>query len=155
MHEPLDLIARLAAGECDAEVMRWLVPGASAWVRARGAVCMEQCLRLPTTAARLRRAERDYWLMQAARGIEAAGPYSGAMALKAEIDKFLARGPWFAWRDLAEPPAGASKLRSAIFHAVKLNNGDGLSRRALQDIVGSAFRKKLPTSAPTLDASHQ
>lgn len=155
MHEPHDLVARLAAGECDAEVMRWLVPGMSAWVRARGAVRMEQCLRLPTTAARQRRTERDYWLMQAAREIPAAGPWRGACALKVELDVFLTRGGWLAWRNDDAPPPGSSRQRTALFFAMRAADGVSLSERALFDICRSVWAEKLRAPAPTLDASHQ
>ena len=115
------------------EIDRWIEDGTDAPLQAY--------LQFPITAARRRRYRRDKWLVLAAREIEASGTYTGALHLKAELDAFLTRGAWFAWRNDAAPPEDATKLRAALFWAVKFNDGSGdLTARRLQDIVGSVWR---------------
>lgn len=150
---PALLAARIASGDCDAEAMQWLTRGLRNWITAGGAMPLERCLRLPNTPARMRRLQRDHWLRRAAREIDADGPWRGACALKAELDTFMSRGGWLAWRDGDAPPEGTSRLREALFYAVKLNDGEDLSLRAIQEIVGSVFRQKVRTVTPTLKSS--
>lgn len=78
---------------------------------------------LPGIAGHDRRAQklamRDYWLMRALRECPGNTLWPKAVALEKEIKRFET-ALWPAWRDLDEPPAGASALRTALFHAFKI-----------------------------------
>lgn len=141
--DPHRLAAQFAAGVESAEAGRWLRDGIAAWVRAGGTVELEQCLGLASTPRRFRLAQRNYWLCRAAQALEESGEWSGAWSgavlLAAKLDDFIARGPWRAWREAGAPPAEASELREALFHAARLNEGESLSERSMFDISRSVL----------------
>lgn len=145
---PLAAVTRIAAGEPRDGDLQWFARGCAAWVLGRGAVPLERCLQLPRNDTKLRRAERDLWLVRAARGIDAIG---GARRLRDEISA-VERCHWRLWREEPVPPEGTSELRGAIFHALRLGDGAVLSRRQLQRIAGHVWGSRCPATSPTVDA---
>lgn len=115
---------------------------------------LEAYLALPTTAWRRRRYRRDAWLVRAALELGVSGSWAGPLALKAALDDFLSRGAWLAWRDDDAPPPGASRLRTCLFFAMKLNDGEELSARSLSRIARHVFAKKWREPAGTVTRIH-
>lgn len=138
----IDLAAEVAAGALNSEAHKWLRDGFAAWVGLGGAVPLERCLHLPSTPRRARLAKRNYWLIEAARALGGANSWSISVALAAELDDFLSRGAWRTWKDLAEPPEGASQLRTALFHVAKANDGRSLTPRHVSRCIGHVFERK-------------
>ncbi len=138
----IDLAAEVAAGALDSEAHKWLCDGFAAWVRAEGAVPLERCLHLPSTPRRARLIKRNFWLIEAARALGGANSWSVSVALAAELGDFLSRGAWRTWKDLAEPPEGASQLRTALFHVAKANDGKSLTPRHVSRCIGHVFERK-------------
>jgi hypothetical protein len=144
---PIDHAARLAAGQADPDALLWLQQGLAEWIREDGAMRLERCLRLPTTPARLRLLQRDFWLFEAARALECASSWHGAVQLAGELATFISRGPWRIWRNQPAPPDEASKLRRALFHVARLRGGRTLSEKQVYRIVGHVFQQKCPAPA--------
>ncbi len=136
---PMDLAWRVAAGQFNESVLDTLQRGFAAFVDAGGAVPLERCLRLPRSNARFRLAQRDRWLVEVARSIGGITSWARSAAVSNELDTFLARGAWRAWRDMQDPPAGTSNLRVALFYTAKFNDGKGLSTKQVSRIVGHLF----------------
>lgn len=67
---------------------------------------------------RLRQARRDYWLRQAYALIQAEAPRPRCEALQAQANRFES-AVWPRWRELDEPPEGASRLHACLFRACK------------------------------------
>lgn len=116
-----NLFAQAAAGDeaARAAALPLLFDGLKAFFRAHGTVPMERCLGLPPPSARraFALAERDYWLAVAHRLCDGATEWKRSQSLAVELQRFQAV-IWPAWRDLDEPPPEASRLRSALFHAM-------------------------------------
>lgn len=137
---PMDLAWRVAAGQFNESVHDALRRGFAAFVDAGGDVPLERCLRLPRSTARFRLTQRDRWLAEVAGSTEGVTSWAKSVAVSQALDAFLARGAWKAWRDLQDPPAGASNLRVALFYTAKFNDGKGLSPKQVGRIVGHLFR---------------
>jgi len=137
--DPVQAIVRFTSGQATDIDRAMLQKGFHAFLNADGAVPLERCLGIPTTPAGWRKARRDSWLCIAAGLLDAQGSAIGARALKVEWDRFISRGPWNAWRDEMDPPAGATPLSKALFYATLLNRSDSLTTRQLARIVGHIF----------------
>jgi hypothetical protein len=137
--DPVQAIVRFTSGQATDIDRAVLQKGFHAFLNADGAVPLERCLGIPTTPAGWRKARRDSWLCTAAGLLDATGSATGARALKSEWDRFISRGPWNAWRDEMDPPAGATPLSRALFYATMLNRSDSLTTRQLARIVGHIF----------------
>lgn len=106
------------------QVTRWLRTGFERWVAGRGD--LEACLGLRTgnPGDRPRQAVglaiRDWHLRSAGR-LCAGGSLSAlARELAGEIEAFESR-VWLRWKNLGDPPEGASKLRAHLFEARRLS----------------------------------
>ena len=132
----IECAARLAAGGADPTTLHWLHEGFKAWARCGGAIPLERCLHLPATPTRRRLLRRNVWVQIASNMIDAPGAFANATLLAAELDQFIARGPWLTWRGFENPPADASDLRTALFHIAKTNNGEPLSAKQLHRVLG-------------------
>jgi hypothetical protein len=147
--DPLAALAAVVADDWDESCMRWARAGMATWLRAGGRIPLERCLRLPKTPAKLRQAIRDSHLRQAASLIDASTPYARARALEREIAAFM-RCAWPAWRECSSPPPGTSRLREALFHALKAGDEAALSARQLATILGSVSGQKFPSRCSIL-----
>src|SRR5674476_438757 len=114
VNNPMDLALRVAAGRFDEWVLVTLQRGFAAFVNAGGAAALERCLRLPKSNVSFRKAQRDLWLAEVVRSTEGKSPWARYVAASAALDAFLSRGQWRAWRDMQDPPAGTSNLRTAL-----------------------------------------
>jgi hypothetical protein len=121
--DPLSLLelslAALESGEpLPPEARRWLIDGLGGWLAG---VPLEEALELNRLERNTRlKADRNRHLRQAWRLLEDMGgtPWARSVRLKAEIERFESV-LWPGWRDLPALPAGASELRTALFHAFK------------------------------------
>ena len=134
--EPIELLARVAAGSFDALALNWVRRGMAVYMRAGGAVQLELCLGLPNTTKRRQLIQRNAWLAEAAKHMPNASYWMVAVELAAKLDSFLSRGPWNAWRHLPGPPSDASKLRTALYQVAKANNGKSLSAKQIYRVIG-------------------
>lgn len=137
--EPIELLGRVATGTFDALALKWVQRAMAAYMRAGGEVQLELCFGLPNTTTRRRLMQRNAWLAEAAKHIPSTSSWLGAVELAAELDRFLSRGVWNAWRDLPAPPEGASGLRTALYHVAKANAGKSLSVKQVHRIAGRVF----------------
>lgn len=126
----------IANGRQDDSASRWLQNGFAAWLRCGGALPLHQCLALPSTESKLKRSKRDQWIVVAAALIDARNDWAAANELAIELDRFITRGPWRAWRDANAVPHDASRLRAALFHIAVSNGGKSLSTRQFQRVIG-------------------
>lgn len=127
--------SRMARGLYDESGFVWLESALSLYLRCGGKISMDRCLGLPTSEGKLRLLQRNQWIAVAAGCIEAASASAAAGTLAVELDRFLSRGPWREWRHASDPPADASKLRCALFHIAKANEGESLSANQLHRIL--------------------
>jgi hypothetical protein len=121
----LDLVALVSAGQFTPPVCARLQRGFSTFGAADDAersLSLERCLRLPGSAEGRRRTWRNRWLIELAGEFESDTLWGRAIEVSKALDEFLSRGPWQAWRDLADPPAGTSGLRTALFRVAKNND---------------------------------
>ena len=133
------LLVRLMTCTTTEADRRALSRAVQSWVRDEGALSLQRHLGLPTRPAGLRRLRRDGHLIDAAREIEAEGKWFGALELERQLRDFVSRGPWRSWRDDGGPPADASRLRRALFYAVRFGDGETLSAKQLVRIVGHVW----------------
>ena len=117
---------RLNAALSDPRLDPWLARGLRVWTRLRGAVPLERCLRLPSSARAYARAERDYWLRVAC----------GHCITVAELHREIEGTVWRLriWRERGVPDR-ATPLQVAIFNAFELG-APVPTVRQLQRIVG-------------------
>jgi hypothetical protein len=115
---------------------------------------LETYLRLPRSPAALKRYMRDIWLACAIETIEADGEWSACVRLANEWDKFISRGGWQQSRDCAEPPF-SSRLRNALWHATRYNDGQAVGERQLAKLpaVRTALAKKVRATSIMLASS--
>lgn len=132
--------SRMARGLYDESGFDWLEKGFSSWLRSGGKIPLDRYLGLPTSESKLRLLQRNQWITVAAGCIKAASAPAAAGDLAIELDRFLSRGPWREWRQAADPPADASKLRCALFHIAKANDGKSLSAKQLHRILDTNKR---------------
>lgn len=133
---PLSLLVREAQGEGDEASRAWLQNGLATWLRANGNVPLERCQRLPTTPARLRIAQRDFYLKQVASALQARTAWERSSLVSTMLAGFLSRGRWAqGWKNLEDPPANADRAESDMFYLAKLNNGRELSARQVHRIL--------------------
>lgn len=97
---------------------------------------------LPATPKKMALMRRNFYLAEAAQQIDCESSWQGAVILASELDKFLSRGNWRSWRELAAPPPEASRLRAALFHVAKAHAGRQLSPKQVDRIVGHVFAQK-------------
>lgn len=116
------LLAALASGKLSKDVVDSLFLAAQSWLANGGRFPMERYLWLPATGLKLRNASRDLWLREAAALIQIEGPFSKAAALHRQLNDFVTRGAWQSWKELPQPPEGASELRRALFFVVKFSH---------------------------------
>lgn len=140
--DPFDLADRIALNAMDEQTMAWVQAGFAKWTRCGGTLPLERCLGLPTTRNQVELRKRDYWLKKAALMLHKGSPHATMNALADELEVFISRGPWRVWEALSAPPAGASELRSALFYAVKANNGKTIEARQLDRRIGHIFKVK-------------
>lgn len=140
--EAVARVVRLAIGAATKEDQAFVHRAAKAWLSSNGSIPFERCLRLPTTPDAFRRMQRDVWLCNAARQIDAPTDWEVSTQLLTEWDRFLSRGPWREWRDETEPPACATSLQRALFYASHFNRGKSLSDKQLNRITGQVFLRK-------------
>ncbi len=131
-----DLALRVAAGEFDQAVRDWLSAGFRAAIDAEGAVPFDRCLRLPRSTKKFQKMQRNRWLVDLARATEAPCSWARAVAVSKQLDTFLSRGDWRAWRHLKDPPPGTSNLQTALFYVARFNDGRGLDPRTVLRVVG-------------------
>lgn len=140
--DPFDLADRIALNAMDDQARTWVQSGFARWMRCGGVVPLERCLGLPKTRKQAKRRECDYWLKKAALMLNKGTPHATLNALADELDAFVSRGPWRVWQALPAPPEGASELRTALFYAVKANDGKTIKTRQLDRRIGHIFRVK-------------
>ena len=99
---------------------------------------LQRCLGLPSWR-KLAQAERDHYVRMAAGELLEANQSVRQLcaALVAELDRFVTRGAWRAWRGLDVPPPGTSRLRTAIFHITRLSAGKSITARHVARILAA------------------
>lgn len=116
-----EILARAAAGDPEAAsaAAGILLRGNRVYFECGGEIDLAQCCGLPSPTARrkLELLNRDRWLCQAAKQIDADTPWGRSVKLGLELRKFSTR-IWPAWQRKAEPPPGASMLHTCLFRAV-------------------------------------
>lgn len=137
-----ETLARAASGDPEAAsaAVGILLRGIRAYFQCGGQVDLARCCGLPSPTARRKfdLLNRDFWLCEAARQIEADTPWDRSVALGAELKKFMAR-IWPAWQGKGEPPPGASQLHACLFRAVAATPEKiPTTTRHLHRIVGEA-----------------
>jgi hypothetical protein len=115
------LLEALASGKLSGDVVNSLFLASQNWLANGGRVSMERYLRLPTTGPQLTRATRNLWLRRAAALIPIEGKFLKAGALHRQLNDFVTRGAWQSWKELPQPPEGASELRRALFFVAKFS----------------------------------
>lgn len=97
-----------------------LLRGVRTWFLAGGAMSLERCCGLPSPTARraFDRAQRDFWLGEAHRLCTGATSWRRSLSLHDELKRFRAV-IWPQWCVNADPPPGASDLRTALFRAMQ------------------------------------
>lgn len=115
---------------------------------------LQRYLKLPSTPLKRRHYLRNRWLARAAAEVGVLR-WPGAVKLAKEMGGFLSCGTFARWREQGGPPENASRLRSALYHALALNDSRSLSpdRLVQIEIVSSAFIEKFDASSPTMSAS--
>jgi hypothetical protein len=142
------LAARLVSGQVDEDVLRWLQRGVGAWHRSGGVLSLERCLRLTATPFQRRVRQRNGWLAELARQVDAE-PGEGPLAHRVHraLDRFQTRGLWANWKDAAAPPAGAAQLHAAAFWVLKFNAGKALSFWHIRDLLQGEIRPEISHGA--------
>lgn len=111
----LALALQLVELQDSPQARRWIAGGLRAWLETGGEVPLEYFLGLRRPdRLQWRRWRQRHLLARAARllGHEASS-WAGAVALAGEVATFETR-IWPRWRQLAQPPAGASDLRATL-----------------------------------------
>jgi hypothetical protein len=129
-------ITRLAAGVGTPEDHRLHQAGLQDWLKHRAGRRLEGCLGVPHTRKRMARLDQSYYLAVAARLFEGTSRWGCAVKLAEELDIFLSRGTWDAWRNLPAPPPDASQLRAALWHVARATGGESLTAKTIERIVG-------------------
>jgi hypothetical protein len=133
--DALDRLARIAAGRLTPADMRWLSAGARAFLDASGQAPLEQCLRLPTTPARVRRAKRDAALLQLGEGMSGR-PWNDALQLADELEQF-ATEQWTTWCARRAPPLEASERDQLLFRVLVLTRGRPMGERQIARVLAA------------------
>lgn len=131
------LLFALATGRRTSEDIEQVWSAAQSWLESGCTLPIHRFLRVPATPGKLTEAARNIWLCKAARLMDIAPqtPTATARELHRQIEAFISRGPWVTWSGRGQPPADASELRTALFHAVKFNAGQGLSERQIYRLL--------------------
>jgi hypothetical protein len=128
---------RVARGEADANDAEWLSKGFAAFLASGGAVPLERCLRLPRNDSALRRACRNYWLCRAWEALDdQASPWRRSEKLATIVREFKSR-QWPRWRALEQPPATASEVDAALFHAFRSHDRVPFTAMQLHNIASN------------------
>lgn len=143
-------VVRIATGSETEQDLDCLHRAARVWLESNGGVPFERCLRLPTTPDAFRRMQRDVWLCEAAKLINAQSDWEVSTRLFEKWNTFLSRGIWREIRDDPEPPSAIPRLELALFFASRLNRGRSLGERQLYRITRQVFQKKSHSSPNTL-----
>jgi len=97
------------------EGIEWMREGWRRWLKSRGAVRIENALRLPSTSAKLAQTYRDAYLLLAADALtQSADPWRRAAELGKAVRHFL-RYRWLAWRQMDAPPSHATEIERLLF----------------------------------------
>ncbi len=119
---PFVLAQSVIAGQFDPDVVAWLQEAFRQRERQQGALPLERYLKLPTIKA-MRRQRRDYWLSQAALLVCAQHETARCETVASELQRFMTRGPWAAWKRDGAAPADASELQRCLFEAAANHDG--------------------------------
>ena len=117
------LARRVASGDFSVEVCARLRDGFSAWTSAKGAVSLEQCLRLPSTSAQIARNERDQHIYAAWLLTSGASTWQKSVALQAVLNKFV-RYTWPDWNRNKGPRPGSSEIYGHLYNAILAMDSD-------------------------------
>ncbi len=109
------LLGLVAAG--DRRALAWAVQAARRVVATGGALGFEQAAGLASTPAKRRRALRDFAIVQAARAL-GGGDAATPLQLHLAVEQFR-RACWPIWSARQVPPASATQVEVALFHAFK------------------------------------
>lgn len=134
MNDRYSVLVRACAGDVEAraEAVGIVLRGIRFYLEGNGAVDLSSLCGLPPPTARRKfaRMQSDYWICRAAQQIDAPSPWPCAQALEHEFRVFFT-SLWPTWRHYEMPPAGASELRTALFHAVRAEPGLKFGDRSL------------------------
>lgn len=139
--DPFTAALRFVDGAPTKDDIQWIGRGFAACLVDMGAVPLERCLRLPTTATKWRELRRDQSLCMAASLIDAEGSWAGAKMLESKWNQFIAIR-WPMWGDDECPPDYATPLSVALFWATRTNRSQGLGAKQLHRITGHIFAAK-------------
>lgn len=149
--DPYELAARFVAGDLSSEVVRPIQSGLQTYLLLGGEVSLERCLHFPNTPNRVRLAQRDAWIRRAASMMKGLSSTAVAMALAAELSRFVSRGRWAQLKHLREPPEGLTKLTVCLFHIARLNDGATLSGKQIHRLIRHDFPEKCPPDVPNIE----
>ena len=117
---PFDAVAELLREQPDPAALAVLRRGASAWLRARGTVPFDRCLKLPS-ARQIRRQTRDFAIAEALRLVPGATGHARALLVHRLLTDNASRGTWHRWHSMAGPPADCGALQHRAYEV--LSNG--------------------------------
>lgn len=117
-----------------------------AYLREKGAIPLERLLGIPSPhqSKLLAKATRNHWICVAFDLCGGEAQSDKLAQLERELRHFEST-LWPRWKNLAGPPSGSSKLRTALFHAYVAARDGGTtvatSPRMLRYILASAQKK--------------
>ncbi len=154
--DPLGWVRRVVAGAPTPEDMGVLSAGLARWMDAGFSLPLERVLKLPETAGKANRMQRDYWLMQAGVALEllpASDPWLASVEVHRRWALFL-DGPWRHWKARRSAPAGADRLSEIWFNASKFSGGRLLGIRSVYNALGGEPLKNSDPKISTDPAHH-
>lgn len=141
--QAVELARRAASGAFDVEVASWIAAGMRQWLAAGCALPLERVLRLPRSDARVRLADRNRLLRDAADLLEAATGPDVAAVLHQQWSQFISRGQWRRWQDAGGPTEDCGDLARALFYATLFNEGSCLSLKQLARVLADLRTRNL------------
>ena len=130
IEDELERAQRVASGCAEADDLRWLSKGFSAFLTGGGSLSLERCLRLARSESTVRRVRRDYWLRRAWTLLnDRLSPWRRSEALALAVSDFESR-KWPRWKTLEIAPDRASEVEVALFNAFRTH--ERVPRTAMQ-----------------------
>lgn len=155
MREPLASLERFGRAEETPDDLAALRAMVRDFFEAEGERSLQRCGGLPSTRQRLRQRLRDNALREAARLIDAPGPWRCAELLAEALHVYETRGGWRDWKHARTLPEGVSPLRKLLHRILRLNDGTAPSLSTIASCARRNWPSILRRDMPTLEASDE
>jgi hypothetical protein len=139
---PSLLLARLRQRAPTVADIERLARAADTYHANKGEIAFDRCLGLRGAATSWRISERNLAIARAVAVLPIRGKWLPYAHLETEWARFIAAGPWRAWRDDPAPPADATDLQRELYWASRHNRGESLSAKHIQRICGQLSGSK-------------